>query len=128
MREIKFQFLYKGLPFTAENQTCNWFKKVYTLDQLIESPLSQLSDVHDHADLVAKRQYTGITNKNGVDVYERDFVICPMWDKPNEVFWDKDGFTCWIPELDDYSLSFLRGYMDFEVVGNAHQNPELREQ
>lgn len=125
MREIKFQFLYKGLPFHGGTDDCNWFKKVYTLDQLIEKPLSQLSDVHCQSTLIAKRQFTGLKDKNGVDIYEGDILECNHLNKWVALFDDRGCFVASDPECAE-SWVMLDDW-DFEIIGNIHQNSDLLE-
>lgn len=136
-REIKFEFLYKGLPFSSTNTDCNWFKKHYTLDQLIDKSLSQLSDVHHKSELVAKRQFIGRKDCNGVDIYEGDvisifdFCDCDLMmigvvkfgvnDCPSFDIYDKKGGTY----SDEYNTFTNDNDLYLKVIGNIYQHQHL---
>lgn len=79
-------------------------------------------------------QYTGLTDKNGVKIFEGDIAQVPFWRSPQSglttkgvvefhraafsVFWD----------YRDYGRDFAGYIRDMEVIGNIHDNPELLEE
>ena len=87
-------------------------------------------------------QFTGLLDKNGVEIYEGDVLNCKTTFENNmadrrfqaatqrEVSF-KDG--CFIDDVTDINLfdSIMNitynpsGWTDFEVIGNIYENPEL---
>lgn len=84
-------------------------------------------------------QFTGLTDKNGVDIYRRDVMSPIHYQKVefgNAVVEFKKGMFCFeinkpfISTLKPLTQSFgygARANNHFIVIGNIHQNPELLE-
>lgn len=73
-------------------------------------------------------QYTGLTDKNGKEIYEGDIVRVGMG-----VEGYQDGVITWEQKDIRFVVCFddgkwgLVGPNDLEVIGNIHENPELLE-
>ncbi len=124
MREIKFRAWYKtaGRMFDVAKIGCYG----YVTDLLDKG-------YRFHAALgdIVLMQYTGLKDKNGVEIYEGDVV---NWDDANwEVIWFAHGYAL----ADDYGRCMMSDHfnvlingnelLDVEVIGNIHENPELLE-
>ena len=81
------------------------------------------------------QQFTGLLDKNGVEMYEGDIVLIPATEDPedfsnelNVIIFKNGAFRfdnamCYEELLQDW-ISFS-GTCDFKVIGNIFENPEL---
>lgn len=142
MREIKFrgkridngEWIY-GLLNVYQD-------KLYVTWEIIEAPSMEnpaglWSHFHYEVDPKTIGQYTGLIDKNGLEVFEGDIVIHP-YDNAQQIVFGKigydgrwNGLTGFGFKNDDYDFIELQWYNDpelIEVIGNIHENPELLNQ
>ena len=115
MREIKFR-AWDSISLMM------WDNRVV----LETAPLSKFVKL-EHYTLM---QYTGLKDKNDVDIYEGDVVTWIDGDRQVVNFgiqgvddFEGVGFNLWSHYGDKQDCTRLQS--EIEVIGNIHQNPEL---
>ena len=115
MREIKFRFWDKDLK-----KMCN--RNPLTYDFWVDN--------------IVPLQYTGLKDKNGVEIYEGDILKITPDRYSNYI---SLGYVEYDHDSARYRVTTGKGYdtrnafdincdADFEVIGNIYENPELLEE
>jgi len=109
MRELKFEIMFE---LHNKDFTKSIGKHYTTLDRIIDG-----RDNCDYSaiDIIANRQYTGLKDTNGKEIYEGDVVYIAGY----------GDYLCEFPftELCDAAMECDIG----NIIGNIHENPELLE-
>ena len=127
MREIKFRVWNtetNKMIVNVKEMGVFALQSIYSIDEFLVIPTNEKYPL---------MQYTGLKDKNGVDIYEGD--ICRCWggaefngyyeyNKIYEVKWQGSGFEMVIDDC-GYGWNYSSGFEYIEVIGNIYENPEL---
>lgn len=134
MREIKFKAWLKRENLMGEVTGFRFSKSQYSFVNVRFRKNGKTVDEgyhfgqEDGCDNVILMQFVGRHDKNGVEIYEGDFITAYNGRIKGPVIFDKRGLAFGIPngpnEIYQFSMNFLES-KDIEIIGNIYENPEL---
>lgn len=134
-REIKFQVLHNNKIIGEEIFTDgSWEFQHYLLNP--DNGTRWVSGVFSKDKNYTRRQFTGLLDKNGKDIYEGDILNIkfggdrnnpPYSHKKMVVYFEEEYLQWYVIGNNIINGNSLKGYhlAEYEIIGNIHETPEL---
>lgn len=119
MRDIKFKGVHPEVGFVMDVCVIDWMHDEVFFDQG--------SDVGYPIDKCKLMQFTGVKDKNGVEIYE-GYILRDNYGKAGLVKYFESDARFEVVDLCEISMNGLdtsRGWEVLDVIGSIHTHPEL---
>ncbi len=125
-RVIKFR-AWNGTVFVKDYYNHNHFISINggKLIQVEHDDVCAEGIVYGKPSELCLQQFTGLHDKNGVEIYEGDVCVWYINDieRVGEIYYHSQSFEMRSPSLGYIGWDANRG--EIEVIGNIHETPEL---
>jgi uncharacterized phage protein (TIGR01671 family) len=128
-REIKFR-IWDGIKM--ETRVMSGFLGAYFVQGIDENDSASMSRYNTkYLDGIHVMQFTGVTDMNGIEIYEGDILEVLSFDsyeekpisKTLEIYYDEQ--LCSFQFRNDWEPFNYQFGNDFKIIGNIYDNPEL---
>jgi len=123
MRKLKFR-VWNTLNKKFESQL-NSKLFVQLFGDIVEHTDNEFFEVNHKYEL---NQFIGLTEKNGIEVYEGDILYCELHDRKMQVVWHEECVTFAgkiIGESEDYDFFQKYDFQKLCVIGNIYENADI---
>ena len=123
MREIKF----RAWDSEDKKMIYNFPNPPYVVfcDEAGSFGIGKFSDDYDELEVM---QYTGLKDKNGIEIYEGDIVKIWLDYSKEEWFIDREVYYCegcFVTKDEFGAVDNLGDFKNLEVIGNIYENKKL---
>jgi len=122
-REIKFKYVYKLHGHVSGQNPPEYMYETHTLENIEKGLICPQFDYCGYYTIIDKLQFTGLLDKKGKEIYERDIVRMDSWHPTDwEILFIEGAFCLW-RDSNNYAndIHYIQhaGIPQATVIGNT---------